>query len=76
MSLTCIGIISRGYEDRRAPVPDLGSSQQIRRSHHPQRPAFRAGAQGGDRWAARPLRFNPGKRWEYSNANYILAARI
>lgn len=28
------------------------------------------------RWAKKPLNFNPGTRWQYSNTNYVLAARI
>ena len=27
-------------------------------------------------WAGKPLDFEPGTRWEYSNTNYVLAARI
>jgi D-alanyl-D-alanine carboxypeptidase len=27
-------------------------------------------------WAGRPLDFEPGTRWQYSNTNYVLAARI
>lgn len=29
-----------------------------------------------DRWAKKPLSFDPGTRWEYSNTNYVLAAKI
>jgi D-alanyl-D-alanine carboxypeptidase len=28
------------------------------------------------RWAAKPLDFDPGTKWQYSNTNYVLAARI
>ena len=28
------------------------------------------------RWAAKPLDFDPGTRWQYSNTNYVLAASI
>jgi D-alanyl-D-alanine carboxypeptidase len=28
------------------------------------------------RWAAKPLDFDPGTRWQYSNTNYVLAAAI
>lgn len=28
------------------------------------------------RWAEKPLDFQPGTRWEYSNTNYIIAAQI
>lgn len=28
------------------------------------------------RWARKPLNFDPGTRWQYSNTNYVLAARI
>ena len=29
-----------------------------------------------DRWAKRPLDFEPGTRWQYSNTNYVIAAQI
>ena len=29
-----------------------------------------------DRWATKPLNFDPGTRWQYSNTNYVLAAKI
>jgi D-alanyl-D-alanine carboxypeptidase len=29
-----------------------------------------------DEWARKPLAFNPGERWQYSNTNYVLAAMI
>ena len=29
-----------------------------------------------ERWAAKPLNFEPGTRWQYSNTNYVLAAQI
>jgi len=29
-----------------------------------------------DRWAKKPLSFEPGTRWQYSNTNYVLAAEI
>src|SRR6202035_2454375 len=29
-----------------------------------------------DQWAKKPLDFNPGTRWQYSNTNYVLAGRI
>lgn len=29
-----------------------------------------------DRWAKKPLNFDPGARWQYSNTNYVLAAMI
>ncbi len=29
-----------------------------------------------DRWAEKPLDFQPGTRWQYSNTNYIIAAQI
>jgi D-alanyl-D-alanine carboxypeptidase len=29
-----------------------------------------------DRWATKPLNFDPGTRWQYSNTNYVLAAEI
>ena len=29
-----------------------------------------------DRWAKKPLNFDPGTRWEYSNTNYIIAGQI
>ncbi len=29
-----------------------------------------------DRWAGKPLDFDPGTRWQYSNTNYVIAARI
>ena len=29
-----------------------------------------------DRWAKKPLDFDPGTRWQYSNTNYVLAGRI
>ena len=28
------------------------------------------------RWATRPLNFDPGTRWQYSNTNYVLAGEI
>ena len=28
------------------------------------------------RWAAKPLDFDPGTRWQYSNTNYVIAAAI
>jgi D-alanyl-D-alanine carboxypeptidase len=28
------------------------------------------------RWAAKPLDFNPGTKWQYSNTNYVIAAAI
>jgi CubicO group peptidase (beta-lactamase class C family) len=28
------------------------------------------------RWAKKPLNFDPGTRWQYSNTNYVLAAKI
>jgi CubicO group peptidase (beta-lactamase class C family) len=29
-----------------------------------------------DRWAAKPLNFEPGSKWQYSNTNYVLAGQI
>ena len=29
-----------------------------------------------DRWAKKPLNFDPGTRWQYSNTNYVLAGKI
>lgn len=29
-----------------------------------------------DRWAKRPLDFNPGTQWQYSNTNFVIAAQI
>jgi D-alanyl-D-alanine carboxypeptidase len=29
-----------------------------------------------DRWATKPLDFDPGTRWQYSNTNYVVAGRI
>ncbi|MBV9499843.1 MAG: beta-lactamase family protein [Acidobacteriaceae bacterium] len=29
-----------------------------------------------DHWAKKPLNFDPGTRWQYSNTNYVLAGRI
>jgi D-alanyl-D-alanine carboxypeptidase len=29
-----------------------------------------------DQWARKPLDFDPGTRWQYSNTNYVVAARI
>jgi CubicO group peptidase (beta-lactamase class C family) len=29
-----------------------------------------------DRWAAKPLNFEPGTKWQYSNTNYVLAGQI
>jgi CubicO group peptidase (beta-lactamase class C family) len=29
-----------------------------------------------DRWAKKPLNFDPGTKWQYSNTNYVLAASI
>ncbi|HYE46795.1 MAG TPA: serine hydrolase domain-containing protein [Caulobacter sp.] len=29
-----------------------------------------------DRWGREPLAFDPGTQWQYSNTNYVLAARI
>ena len=29
-----------------------------------------------ERWAAKPLNFEPGTRWQYSNTNYVLAGQI
>ena len=29
-----------------------------------------------DTWARKPLNFDPGTRWQYSNTNYVLAGRI
>jgi D-alanyl-D-alanine carboxypeptidase len=29
-----------------------------------------------DRWAMKPLNFDPGTKWEYSNTNYVLAGEI
>ncbi|HTM50472.1 MAG TPA: serine hydrolase domain-containing protein [Bryobacteraceae bacterium] len=29
-----------------------------------------------DRWARKPLNFDPGTRWQYSNTNYVLAGEI
>ena len=29
-----------------------------------------------DRWARKPLDFNPGTRWQYSNTNYVIAGLI
>jgi len=29
-----------------------------------------------DNWAKKPLNFDPGTRWEYSDTNYVLAGRI
>ncbi len=29
-----------------------------------------------DRWAKKPLNFDPGTRWQYSNTNYVLAGNI
>jgi len=35
-------------------------------------------APGGilDRWARKPLDFDPGSEWQYSNTNYVIAGRI
>ncbi len=29
-----------------------------------------------DQWAKKPLNFNPGTRWQYSNTNYVIAGQI
>ena len=29
-----------------------------------------------DRWAKKPLNFDPGTRWQYSNTNYVIAGAI
>jgi CubicO group peptidase (beta-lactamase class C family) len=29
-----------------------------------------------DQWATKPLNFNPGTRWQYSNTNYVIAGQI
>jgi D-alanyl-D-alanine carboxypeptidase len=29
-----------------------------------------------DRWAKKPLNFDPGTRWQYSNTNYVVAGKI
>jgi CubicO group peptidase (beta-lactamase class C family) len=29
-----------------------------------------------DRWAMKPLNFDPGAKWQYSNTNYVLAGQI
>ena len=29
-----------------------------------------------DRWAKKPLNFDPGTKWEYSNTNYVIAGEI
>lgn len=29
-----------------------------------------------DQWAKKPLNFDPGTKWQYSNTNYVLAGRI
>jgi D-alanyl-D-alanine carboxypeptidase len=29
-----------------------------------------------DRWAKKPLNFDPGTRWQYSNTNYVIAGQI
>ncbi|HUB78119.1 MAG TPA: serine hydrolase domain-containing protein [Bryobacteraceae bacterium] len=29
-----------------------------------------------DKWARKPLDFDPGTRWQYSNTNYVIAGRI
>jgi D-alanyl-D-alanine carboxypeptidase len=29
-----------------------------------------------DKWGAKPLDFDPGTRWQYSNTNYVIAGRI
>jgi len=29
-----------------------------------------------DKWATKPLNFDPGTKWQYSNTNYVLAGRI
>ncbi len=29
-----------------------------------------------DRWAKKPLNFDPGTRWQYSNTNYVIAGKI
>jgi CubicO group peptidase (beta-lactamase class C family) len=29
-----------------------------------------------DRWAMKPLNFDPGTKWQYSNTNYVLAGQI
>jgi CubicO group peptidase (beta-lactamase class C family) len=29
-----------------------------------------------DQWARKPLDFDPGSRWQYSNTNYVIAGRI
>jgi D-alanyl-D-alanine carboxypeptidase len=29
-----------------------------------------------DRWARKPLDFDPGTKWQYSNTNYVIAGRI
>lgn len=33
-------------------------------------------AQIMDKWAKKPLNFNPGTRWQYSNTNYVIAGAI
>ena len=33
-------------------------------------------AQIVDQWARKPLDFDPGTRWQYSNTNYVIAGRI
>src|SRR5947209_15911616 len=29
-----------------------------------------------NRWAKKPLNFDPGTKWQYSNTNYVLAGKI
>ena len=29
-----------------------------------------------DKWGAKPLDFDPGTKWQYSNTNYVIAGRI
>ena len=29
-----------------------------------------------DTWAKKPLDFDPGTKWQYSNTNYVIAGRI
>lgn len=39
-----------------------------------QRPTTAAGIM--ERWAGKPLDFDPGTKWQYSNTNYVIAATI
>ncbi len=53
---------------RRLRAAGLHDSR-IGRAHH-------AAAQILDQWAKKPLNFDPGTRWQYSNTNYVIAGQI